>query len=299
MKKIRIMMLIVVIIIITILITLIYIQKNPTIVDSPASNSGVDRETNDQIVRVKNRIDFYCVETCVNKYFSCFTEEGQEKVLYNILDKEYTSSKQLTENNIANIVQKFQEAVRINITDMYVNDKEGGISVYVVEGIIKGNSSGNSTNFKLIVKLDKTNRVFWVLPQDYIQEKYKNIEEGTSLKIDVSEAIQKNNYNMYDYKNVADVDYAEDLFARYKSELMFNRELAYRELEKEYSNKKFGSYDEFEKYVKNNLKDIVPGKLDKYQKTLENGYTQYVLVDTKRKKLYLPRNCANEIRGHS
>lgn len=286
MKKIRIMMLIVVIIIIAIIVALIHIYKNPPIIDSPASNSGVDREIEDKIVRVKNRIDFYTVETCINKYFSCFTEEGQEKVLYNILDKEYTSSKQLTENNIANIIQKFQETIRIYITDMYVNDKEGSISVYVVDGIIKGNSSGNSTNFKLIVKLDKTNRVFSILPQDYIQEKYKTIEEGTSLKIDVSETIQKNNYNMYDYRNIADIDYAEDLFARYKGELMFNRELAYIELEKEYSNKKFSSYDEFEKYVKSNLRNIVPAQLDKYQKTLENGYTQYVLVDTKRKKLH-------------
>lgn len=287
MKKIKIMMIVVVIIIIAIIVTLMCIYKNPTIIDSPASNSGVDREINDKLIRVKDKIVFYAVKACVNKYYMCFgTQVPEEQSLINMLDAEYINSKQITINNVLENLPKYTEELEVTISDMYVNDKTERISAYVVSGDLRGKSSNTISKFKVIIKLDKINKAFKILPQSYVEEKYISLENGNSIKIDVPEEITKNMDNIYEIKNINEETYTTDLFNRYKNELIYNRELAYQELDKEYSKAKFSNFNEYDTYVKNNIRNIALGKLDKYQKTIENGYTQYVLVDTKRKKLH-------------
>ena len=40
----------------------------------------------------------------------------------------------------------------------------------------------SGTEFELIVKLDKTNKTFSVVPQEYVTEKYGNIVEGQKYR---------------------------------------------------------------------------------------------------------------------
>lgn len=282
MKKIKILIIVVIIVIIIITGALILIYKNNIMVDKPDPNRGVHLEINDKLIRVTNKIDFYAVKTCVSKYYMCFGTEGKQgEILLNILDDEYKSEKKITENNVIENLPKYIGEVEPTIINMYVNDKTNEISVYIVEGDLREKRTNTISEFKLILKLDKINGTFGILPQSYVEEKYQKFEIGTPIRINVPEEITKNVDNMYELRNITEEIYVQDLFNSYKNELMFNRELAYQELDEEYSKAKFENFSEYETYVKNNLKYIVIGRLDKYQKTTENGYTIYVFVDTK------------------
>lgn len=280
MKKLKIIIVLVVIIIIAITGTLIYIYANKPKGGSASENSGVDRKIEDELVRVKNKIDYYAVKTCVNKYYMCFgTEAVQAKSLLKVLDTEYIKSKQITENNIVENCPKYTGEVEATISNMYVNNKTNTISVYIVEGDLREKDTNTISKFKIIVKLDKINKTFGILPQSYVEEKYGKIE--SSVKVEIPEKIENNSENVYELRNITEESYVIDLFSRYKNELMYNRKLAYQELDEEYSKAKFENFEEYDTFIKNNIRKIAQGKLDKYQKTFENGYTRYVFIDTK------------------
>ena len=282
MKKLKIIIVLVVIIIIAITGTLIYIYANKPKGGSASENSGVDRKIEDDLVRVKNKTNFYAVKSCIDKYYLYLANQNAKtEAIYNMLDKEYIVAKQITKDNMMSNSPKFDENQEVTITDMYVNDKTNEISIYVAEGILRGRNTLNTSKFKIIVKLDKLNRTFGILPQDYVQEKYGKVELNTSLQIEVPKEIEKNNDNLYDLRNITEESYVQDLFNRYKNELRYIQNLAYQELDEEYSKIKFDNFSKFQEYIKNNYKEIVVGRLDKYQKTFENGYTRYVFIDTK------------------
>lgn len=282
-KKLIIAMLLVVILIIVIIVgLLIYQNRGKVFHGIEESGTDVKVEINDILKRVDNKTDFYAVKSCIDKYYLYLTNQNAKtEIIYNMLDKEYIIAKQITKDNMMSNLPKFDENQEVTITDMYVNDKTNEISIYIADGILRGRNTLNTSKFKIIVKLDKLNRTFGILPQDYVQEKYGKAELNTSLQIEVPKEIEKNNDNLYDLRNITEESYVQDLFNRYKNELRYSEELAYQELDEEYSKIKFGSFTKFQEYIKNNYKEIVIGKLDKYQKTFENGYTRYVFIDTK------------------
>ena len=274
-KKIIIIMIIIVIIIIAIILSLLFIQNKGLIlygIDETGDNSEETLETN--ISRVTNRNDFFSIKNCVEKYYIYYAgmyntgenndiidEEAEasikeEKIesanaLYNILDTEYIEAKQITKANISTKFTEITEPV-VSIKDMYMSEQTGNITIYIVEGSIREKKSGKITNYKIIVKQDRLNRTFTVLPNDYAQEKYKNIEIGKTINIEVPKEIEQNTNNMYDLKTVTEEEYVNSLI----------------------------NINEFKTYAKNNTKNYVALKVQKYQKTENEGYTRYVMIDT-------------------
>ncbi len=69
---------------------------------------------------------------------------------------------------------------------------------------------------------------------------------------------------------------------------MYNQEAIYNSLDEEYRNKRFESLEEFEQYAKDNIRRYITMSITKYQKTNNEEYTQYVLID-KNDKEYIFR----------
>ena len=68
---------------------------------------------------------------------------------------------------------------------------------------------------------------------------------------------------------------------KYRQEVLYNAELTYNSLDKDYKEKKFENLEEFKTYAKNNIRKHVVMTVDKYQKEQAENYTQYTLLDTK------------------
>jgi len=185
----------------------------------------------------------------------------------------------ITQSNIITKIGKVNDSI-IDINNMYVSEKTTNISVYIVEGILRDKKLNNISKFKMIVKLDFSNETFSIIPQDYVEEKYSNIEVGENIDIKISENIDTNKNNKYLFKAVSDEAYAIDMFNKCKEELLYNPKQIYNDLDEDYKNAKFSNEAEFNKYIANKYNNLKNINADSFQKNKNENYTQYVITDT-------------------
>ena len=91
--------------------------------------------------------------------------------------------------------------------------------------------------------------------------------------------IQKNDYN-----NDVNVEGTEkyvvtEYFSDYRMKMLNDTQTAYKKLDTEYAEKKFGQYSNFENYVRNNKSYIETASIDKYQVVENSNGKEYVCVD--------------------
>ena len=303
-EKLLIVLVIITIIIIIIIGLLFYLKRGRILHGIDEVGEELETTFDDTIKIVTSKNEFYTVKNCVNKFYLDYMkiyavannsdiliidEEAEKSMqqdkktnitaVYEMLDTEYIKAKQITNDNLETKLIKINESIA-NITNMYVSKKSNRLSIYLVEGILREKTSGNISNFKIIVKLDAQNRTFSILPNEYVQENYKNAQEGNKLEIDLQENIDINANNKYNYRNITEADYIEELVSDFKEKILYNPQIIYERLDTNYKNKKFSNSREFENYVKNNIKRYVAMKADKYGKTVLENYTQYVIIDT-------------------
>ena len=69
------------------------------------------------------------------------------------------------------------------------------------------------------------------------------------------------------------------MLRKLKNELLYEPEIAYEHLDDTYRNKKFGSLEEFKKYIDVNKSDYQALTALSYKQDDINGIMQYVIVD--------------------
>ncbi len=247
---------------------------------------------------VEDKMNYYAIKDIVDKYYLYYAtvfniqeyyetddtkmikeaELQNADILYSILDEEYIHEKDVTASNIKTKLEKIESST-INITNMYVSEKNDKIDVYLVKGILKGKNTEKINPFKIIIKVDVSNRTYSVIPQEYVEEKYNNLEAGHEIDVTVLEGIQKSKNNIFNYKAVSDEVYIKSLFSKFKNELQYFTEQAYNNLEPEYKNKNFQTLQVFKEYIENHKSEYNKMQLAKYQKKEIANYTQYIFID--------------------
>lgn len=256
------------------------------------------QEQTQGLTPVESREDYYIVKDNIGKYYSYYSilfnarnyyatedtqiisqaEKDNAQILYNMLDTEYITAKGITADNLkTNLTEIGQVTAYIN--NMYVIPETDNIDVYVVSGELKETVNATGTDFELIVKLDKTNKTFSVMPQEYVTELYGNIVEGQSLDINVEQSIAINANNTYTEREITEETYLKDLFAEIRNELLNDYEEAYNHLDEEYRTQKFATLEDFNNFASEKAEEYRTMALAQYQVTEEDGYTQYLLVD--------------------
>ena len=256
------------------------------------------QEQTQGLTPVESREDYYIVKDNIGKYYSYYSilfnagnyyatedtqiisqaEKDNAQILYNMLDAEYITAKGITADNLkSNLTEIGQVTAYIN--NMYVIPETDNIDVYVVSGELKETVNATGTDFELIVKLDKTNKTFSVMPQEYVTELYGNIVEGQSLDINVEQSIAINANNTYTEREITEETYLKDLFAEIRTELLNDYEEAYNHLDEEYRTQKFATLEDFNNFASEKAEEYRTMALAQYQVTEEDGYTQYLLVD--------------------
>lgn len=312
MKKIKILIICICIIII-ILLTSILLLINQASKDLPDESPYQEIEYTEveELQNVKVRNNYYIVKNCVNKFYSYYMtvfdlpegfyntddtkliEEAQKQnaeAIYEMLDEVYIEYKQITKENILDKLDDIKTST-INITNMYVSEKKDNKYVYIVKGELNNNTTSETKNFVIMVKVDAINRTFSIIPQDYVEEKFSNIKLGDIIDIQMQEEIAKNTNNTYVFNAVSDEEYIKDLFIIYKIQTLYNYSFAYEHLNEEYKNKKFSTFTDFEEYMNSKKDEYKKMQLDKYKKTTTDSYTQYVCID-QNGKYYIFRETA-------
>lgn len=289
----KIIILLIVLIVIIMCLLMKFIAKNDTtntlneieIVDDVIENEEVIGNT---IERIEDRSDFFAVKSCVSKFYTYYADSFSTdslsnqgiKAVYNMLDKKYIEDNEITEQNLVSKLSKINTS-RVNINDMYVDQKNENIYIYIVKGKLREIETKKVADFELMLMLDMKNSTFTVFLNDYINKYYNNMQRIEGMNIDVPERIEENNYNTFDYKVINDEEYVRELMARYKEEMLNDKQNAYNHLDEEYKEKRFEDFSDFEAYAKANTKKNVILKLAQYRKKIYDDYTEYVCVDTK------------------
>ena len=295
---------IIAIIILTLVIalTLIYVNnKEEHRQVTPEEGKVQERKDfTEKIQKVSILDDFYIVKSCVIKFYTYYSsiynstegfsiideetekyinnikQEGSQAV-YDMLSTEYKNFKNIDSKNILKNLKE-EKGSTVDITQMWISEYNSDISRYFVKGTLRDKKS-NISSFYIMVEIDSTNQTFGVFLEDYINEKYGNMKIGDSPNVKFNESIEKNEFNIYERKVINEDTYVSDMFDGYKSELLFNAEVAYSKLDEEYRQKKFGNINEFKNYLKTNTKTHITMSVDQYKKNKEKDYTQYVLID--------------------
>ena len=275
--------------------------------DKPSSSSNEqiqeDTDYDNTLKDVSVRNNYYNVKTCIDKFYSYYidifnetndgvvVDEYEEKyrqeqkkenatAIYNILDSKYINYKKITEKNILDNLPKIKRS-NIDITDMYVSEKTDNIAIYFVNGKLREMNTKNITNFSVMVTIDSINKTFSICLEDYIKDKYPSLKKDDKLDIETPTSIDQNKYNVYKEQYIVDQVYVKDMINKYIDEMIYNPSQGYNQLDKQYREKRFKKLENYLAFAKdvNNVRKYLTIKIEKYQKTEEDGYTQYVCID--------------------
>jgi hypothetical protein len=196
--------------------------------------------------------------------------------LYSFLDTEYINSSKVTKENLLEKLGKYNNGDVI-IDSMYVSESSETISTYLIYGYLKETS--NISDFYLMITTDTTNNTFEISPYEYIVKLgYDKLNVGDKIERDIEEITNKK-YNKYSYSNVSDEDIILDYINQYKTMAIYNTEKAYNLLDKEYREKRFGSLENYKRYVQENKNSINTLKFTEFASKIRENYNQYTCIN--------------------
>lgn len=200
-------------------------------------------------------------------------ENSKKQAIYNFLDPNYISQKNITTDNI---LEKIENKGKVEFIPLEMYQLLGNYKTqYAVYGQLQNIETQEQEQAYFVIDVDKTNSTFYITPIDFAQ--YPNVADIPLDDEDTS--IEKNDNNYFSYTIMQENDIAQKYFTYYKKLMQDNPDMAYLLLEEEYRNKRFGSVEEFKKYVSNNQEDIEGYLAKEYEANyLEDG-TEYICQD--------------------
>lgn len=231
---------------------------------------------------VKDENEFFTIKRIVNKYYSYvnyldynfaqvqlkdddknnlkeqYFEKGKE-FLKDILIDEYTQTEDLL---------KYANK-KINITKME-KCNYNNLDIYIV------NIEYDKESTDIVVFSDYSNSTYSIMTKEYFNdiENIQSIIKNLDIKY-----IDKNKNNEIKKVELTDQQICLQYYSDYIDLIKNNQEKAYEKLDESYREKRFGSLDNFKKYIKENLNDISIDMLSKYQVKDQNEYNEYMCVD--------------------
>lgn len=239
--------------------------------------------------------DYFTIKSCLNMYYddiNSFTDstnvipnEEIAKSIISKLNNSYVQDKNLTIDKIINYYSNYKYTEFL-IEDVYENEYDNSICVYIMFGKEINQVDKTSRDYGFIVTIDWQNNMYSVVPYEYMQEKELdnidnfNTKQGNIDLLTIKE--DELNGNTINRQSVNNEDLISNIFREYRQFCKFDEKHAYRLLNEKYREKRFVSQAEGEKYLKNNIPDILGTYISKMStKTIDDNTTQYICIDNK------------------
>lgn len=91
--------------------------------------------------------------------------------------------------------------------------------------------------------------------------------------------VKYNQYNEVQYAYINDQQICNIYLTDYKSKMLKNKEEAYKVLDEEYKEKRFGNFENFKNYITKNEEKIYGIKLAKYEVNQSKNGNRYICID--------------------
>lgn len=240
------------------------------------SNEVLNQQTYEINENVFDDID----EDDLNDENSNITIENTERTdiqikqdILNLLDSNYINTNNITINNLQDYIEKEQRYILYEPLKMKALDKSRR-SDYLVYGFIT-DTDNNFLGYKyLVVSLDVERRTFSIEP---LNKQYNSIDE-IELTNSNKEIEEKDN-NKYE-DTIVNYEYVVNQYIKvYKNMFISNPELAYQYIDNEYKDKRFGSIENYKKYINSNISELKKLEINKYSIDENTDYTRYICKD--------------------
>lgn len=269
---------ILIVIIIIIIVTIVLIVINELDKKEKLENfeNTFTMEIANTINYVDNRNEFYAVKSCITKYLLYVSQQDNE-IVYSMLDINYINAYNITKQNAISNIDEFMEPV-FYMDKLYVIQDTAELYTYFAYGKVVDKQNSKTSNLNLIVRLNKENDLFSIIPYKYVEDNNLNIQIGNMIELPTNE-IKNNIYNKFSFKNITEEDMIVYYLNEIKDTMLYDIERSYNKLDNNYKQNKFVSIDEYRSYLSKNLTNIYSSKVQKYDVKKYKDYTQYICID--------------------
>ncbi len=286
--------LIVITILIILLVTvLLLVNRNSNEKEEQESNN-IQNVIKDEIITSEKDItqgEIIKVKACLSNYLSVINKRNpvyytinskgeeilavdRESITENIialLDTTYIKKNTVTSKNVFNYVDDINTNVIVDILQIrrYMNSNSYQYAVYC---IIQDNDNNLIKKAYYNVYIDMNTNAFGVEP---ILSHIENIDSIKSNDVIVT----KNDYNEVPANNSTENESLKEKFNMFKRLMLSDTGIAYDYLDEKYRTAKFGTQENFEKYVETKRAELKEANLTKYKINTYNEYLQYIFLD--------------------
>ena len=247
----------------------------------------------------KNKVDrqaYTDVSTCARKYLEAINMESdtyytydqsgnqvlainENKIkenIYNLLSKNYISQNQITIENVCDKIETLQHSVLFVPLEIAIIQDTTTVKSFAISGLLESPKDYRVIEKKaMIVNIDMQNDTYSIQP---IKGEVTNIQEVKVSEPETEIIQNENNYYAAPYVN--DETTIKDYTNLYKRLALGNPEKMYELLDQEYKKVKFGSLENFKRYVETNKTEIIGINPQQYQVIrADNDETQYIIID--------------------
>ena len=218
-------------------------ESNKEYIENNENEQGVGLS---ELSKVKD-IDTYCeVDNCLKTYFEMI-KNNDAGVVITYLNESFIKNNNINEQNIFKVIKSYNNYDSYRTIEIYEKiDMETRFEVYCVSSKIDGNY------IYFIVEMDPNNETFDIYPID--EEMYNKTKNGQNQVENGEKSIANKTYNIYRNSRLTDEELCRKYYTDYIKLMLTDTEEAYKMLNEEYKKSKFGSMENFNKYIQANKK---------------------------------------------
>lgn len=219
-------------------------------------------------------------------------QESSIETIKNILNETYLTECEMNDNKIIekyNIYSRngnYQQDMNYNysIIEMYSYEKNEDIIVVLTELEL------NEHSLNLLIKMDYTNNTYTIFENEYI-EQYNYSKDMSLDAINIEDDnIQNNGYNIFIPANISLKDVAQEYYYDFKNKMLTNAQESFNILNEEYRLAKFGTFEQYNEFILENMQDIQNTSIESYMVNDYNDYTEFVCIDNKGRYYIIKEN---------
>lgn len=308
MEKIKKVIILIIIIIFVIILSLLLLLKNANNKNELSNEEYVENseelipeQDDNGYIDVSDSNLFYSVLNSVNKYidimkynfntgidedelykyydidqeylFNIKSETQRIEAVYSLLDEKYKDNNKISVDNIKQFIYPVNE--NAIIIPIKMKAKYGtNINTFILKAYLKENELEEKY---FVIRTNNKNQTFSIEFLDDNDNK-KDIEK---LKVYENEnSIEKNNYNEFKIEIIKTERIAQMHLEHYRDLSIEYPEIAYNNyLDKDYREKRFGTLENYKKYIEDNKNELEYVQITKYFVESESNETKYVCLD--------------------
>lgn len=220
--------------------------------------------------KLEDHSTYYFIEKTMNSYY-LYLEVGNNNAVYSLLDKEYTSAKEINSiNAIEKISTQIQSDNKQIVEDIHIKEN----SLYPIY-LIKTKDRANPKQKKYyIFYKDNVSVTYSIEP--ILEEDYELYLQGKKELKAKESKIVRNEYNVMQRLSLSEEEKIKEYVRHYQQNIKYDIEEAYNSLNEQYKLKKFDSIEKYKEYLDNVTNT---DNIEKYRIVKYDEYTQYICID--------------------